>query len=189
VPKVSLEAQLLRFRLVTPDQMSEAMRAEAESGRPVAEIVVERGWVSEDDLARVLAPDDESALHPAPVAAPPSPQLDAQPPAAPEPTPEPELPPAAAAPPPQPEPLPEPPRAEPPAPAPPRAEAPAGTTRVVVRLHNGDRLEAGSFGDAASARQRAKELVTQVQAEDSWPFVAGRAVSPEEIETIFLERG
>lgn len=60
--------------------------------------------------------------------------------------------------------------------------------RVVVRLRNGDELEAGVFDDPSSARARAKELVGEVQAEDAWPFVAGRSVSPEEIDTIFLEK-
>src|SRR6266487_2135103 len=46
----SLESTLLRMRLVTPDQIASAMREEAETGRPIAEIVVANGWVSADDL-------------------------------------------------------------------------------------------------------------------------------------------
>ena len=102
------------------------------------------------------------------------------PPPAPEPEPEPELPPAAAAEPAPPAPA--------PAPEPPKVEAPApqGGTRVVVRLRNGEELEAGTFDDSAAARARAKELVDEVQTEDVWLFVAGRSLSPEEIDTIFL---
>src|SRR5439155_186214 len=54
-PTPSLEAMLLRFRLVTPDQMSEAMKEEAIARKPIAEIVVERGWVSQADLDKVVA--------------------------------------------------------------------------------------------------------------------------------------
>jgi hypothetical protein len=223
-PQVSLEAQLLRFRMVAPDQMSEAMKIHAETGKPVAETVVERGWVSAGDLAQVVAslggeapltpafapppaPAAAPAPAPVPVAAPapapppapvpaPAPALvvepapvapvletaPAPPPPAPEPAPEPELPPAATA-------EPEPP-APTPAPEPPKVEAPASqdATRVVVRLRNGEELEAGTFDDAAAARARAKELVDEVQAEDVWLFVAGRSLSPEEIDTIFLAK-
>jgi hypothetical protein len=103
-------------------------------------------------------------------------------PAEPQPAPEPELPPAAAAPPPPP-PAPEPPKAAPPAPP-----KPAGTVRVMVRLRSGELLEAGAYDDPTPARARAKELVQEVQDEDNWPFVAGRSISPDEIDTIFLER-
>ena len=286
-PQVTLEAQLLRFRLVAPDQMSEAMRIEAETGKSVAETVVERGWVSPDDLSKVfasLSPDGE-----APVAEPlvrvsgpvegvpgepgGSPARDAAMPAAaaepvavapasvdpvpvtplpvepvvaevapapapdPEPVPVPE--PVAVAPAPEPVAVPEPPAAPPPPPAPvqpmpepvavapepapvapapppvaaapeppkpepelpPAAVAPApapapdptpprahGVVRVIVRLRNGEQLEAGAYDDPAAARARARELVEEVQAEDAWPFVAGRSIAPEEIDTIFLEK-
>ena len=83
----SLESVLLRMRLVTPDQIASAMREEAETGRPIADIVVANGWVSADDLARLQsaapsplavatpAPDPEPAQEsaPAPAAAAPAP--------------------------------------------------------------------------------------------------------------------
>ncbi|TML85219.1 MAG: hypothetical protein E6G08_15095 [Actinobacteria bacterium] len=206
-PQVSLEAQLLRFRLVTPDQMSEAMKVHAETAKPVAETVVERGWISEADLAQVMASLGEAAPAPAPAPgpapppapapvaapalivepAPPAPVLEAAPPPpppAPEPEPKPELPPAAAAEPAPPAP------ARAPAPEPPKVGTPApqGRTRVIVRLRSGEELEAGTFADAAAARARAKELVDAVQTEDVWLFVAGRSLNPEEIDTISLAK-
>ncbi|HEY7207990.1 MAG TPA: hypothetical protein VH416_07085 [Gaiellaceae bacterium] len=80
--QVTLEAQLLRFRLVAPDQMSQAMRIEAETGKPVAETVVEQGWVTPGDLQTVIASLDPNASQAAPE---------------PEPVPEPEPAPAPAA--------------------------------------------------------------------------------------------
>src|SRR6266498_4493781 len=65
---ISLESTLLRMRLVTPDQIASAMREEAETGRPIAEIVVANGWVSADDLARLqnTAPAPAAVVAPAP---------------------------------------------------------------------------------------------------------------------------
>jgi hypothetical protein len=58
----------------------------------------------------------------------------------------------------------------------------------MVRLRNGELLEAGMYDDPQPARERAKGLIDTLQAEDSWPFVAGRYVAPEEIDSIFLEK-
>ncbi|MFN2629560.1 MAG: hypothetical protein ABR569_13125 [Gaiellaceae bacterium] len=60
--------------------------------------------------------------------------------------------------------------------------------RVIVRLRSGELLEAAVFEDAVEARRRAKEVVDEVQAEDTWPFIAGRLVSVEKIDTIYLEK-
>jgi hypothetical protein len=210
-PQVTIEAQLLRFRLIAPDQMTEAMKIHAETGKPVAETVVERGWISEDDLAQVMAslgggetapaapaPPAPVAVAPppppAPVSAPPPPPAPValpEPPAPvveaapPPPPPAPELPPAAAA---EPEPMPLAPAPEPPKAEAPPAPQPRGSTRLVVKLRSGEELEAGSYDDSAAARARAKELVDQVQADDVWLFVAGRSVDPEEIDSIFLAK-
>src|SRR3954452_20587884 len=225
-PQVTLEAQLLRFRMVAPDQMSEAMKIEAETGKSVADTVVERGWVSADDLAKVVdslngdaapapapvpapvpapapgviapLPEPEPAPAPVAVAPPPPPPAPAPvvevappPPPAPvtplpEPEPEPELPPAAVALP-EPHPAPEPPAAPPP-PLPP-VPAPSGApARVVVRLLGGEELDVGRYDDVEQARTRAKEIVAEVQTEDNWVFVDGRALSPDQIERIFLSK-
>jgi hypothetical protein len=49
----ALESLLLRFGLVSSDQLGEALREQAETGRPVGAIVVERGWVSAADVERL----------------------------------------------------------------------------------------------------------------------------------------
>jgi hypothetical protein len=49
----ALESLLLRFGLVSSDQLGEALREQAETGRPVGAIVVERGWVSASDVERL----------------------------------------------------------------------------------------------------------------------------------------
>lgn len=73
----ALESLLLRFGLVSSDQLGEALREQAETGRPVGAIVVERGWVSAGDVERLagnrVAPAPEavpavSAPSPLPVA-------------------------------------------------------------------------------------------------------------------------
>jgi hypothetical protein len=51
----SLESLLLRFRLITPDQLDEAERFKRETGRDIGAIVVERGWATEDQLSRLLS--------------------------------------------------------------------------------------------------------------------------------------
>jgi hypothetical protein len=71
-----LEGLLLRFGLITTEQLTEAMRERATTGKEIGAIVVERGWVDEAQLARVAsygpafapepAPAPESAAEPAP---------------------------------------------------------------------------------------------------------------------------
>ena len=47
----SIEAQVVRMGLMTPDEVATTMREEAETGRPFAELAVERGRVSAEDMA------------------------------------------------------------------------------------------------------------------------------------------
>jgi len=49
----SLERMLLKFGLVTSPQLTEAMAEEQATGRPLWEIVQQRGWVSREDLVRL----------------------------------------------------------------------------------------------------------------------------------------
>ncbi len=51
-----LERKLLQFGLVTMDQLGEAMREEAATGRPVAGILIDRGWVSQEQITQLFEP-------------------------------------------------------------------------------------------------------------------------------------
>jgi hypothetical protein len=184
----SIEAQVVRLGLMTPDQVATAMREEAETGRTFDEIVVGHGWLSAEDLARVREPDA-----PAPVA-----------PVAPAPAPEP-APPVAAAPSPAvavvPEPEPEPIAAveaveavvaPEPAPAEPEAAASAqpasvATAHVFVRLASGERIDAGSFDGEGEAERRARELMRLLDAGGDWPQLDGRYIRPDAIVSIDVE--
>jgi hypothetical protein len=164
------------MRLVTPDQIASAMREEAETGRPIAEIVVANGWVSADDLARLKTP----APAPAAVVAPaPEPVV-----AAPAPSP---------APPPVPlaEPTPEPVVQEVvPAPMPVPVQAAPRTdvgARVLVRLENGERIEVGQFDGFEAAKKRARGLMAELKQAAEWPFLSGRYVRPEAIVSIDID--
>ena len=69
-----LERKLLQFGMVTMDQLGEAMREEAATGRPVAGILMERGWVTQEQIAQLFEPAAPPlALAPEPVAPAPEP--------------------------------------------------------------------------------------------------------------------
>jgi hypothetical protein len=76
-----LEGLLLRFGLITTEQLTEAMRERSATGKDIGAIVVERDWVDEAQLARVVAYDAEPKADPEPEPEPPAP-----PPAATQPT-------------------------------------------------------------------------------------------------------
>jgi hypothetical protein len=184
----TLESTLLRMRLVTPDQIASAMREEAETGRPIAEIVVANGWVSADDLARLRG--GAPTPTPAPVAVvEPSPSPPEPVTAAPAPTPAP-------APAPAPTPVtiaaPEAPVAEPP-PAPAQAPPAPAPSRVGVgacvlaRLANGERIDVGRFDDFDAAKTRAHELMAELRHADEWPFLGGRYVRPDAIVSVDID--
>jgi hypothetical protein len=71
-----LEGLLLRFGLITTEQLTEAMRERAVTNKEIGTIVVERGWVDEAQLARVasygpaFAPEPAVEPTPEPVAEP-----------------------------------------------------------------------------------------------------------------------
>ena len=50
-----LGAVLLQSKLLQPEQLDDALSQQAESGRRLGEILIERGWLFPQDLARGLA--------------------------------------------------------------------------------------------------------------------------------------
>jgi type II secretion system (T2SS) protein E len=50
-----LGAVLLRSKMLTPEQLDEALVAQRGSGRRLGEVLVERGWLFPQDIARALA--------------------------------------------------------------------------------------------------------------------------------------
>jgi hypothetical protein len=63
--ELPLEGLLLRFRLITTEQLTEAMRERNATGKDIGRIVVERGWVDEAQLARVSSSGPEFKPEPA----------------------------------------------------------------------------------------------------------------------------
>ena len=179
-----LERKLLQFGLVTMDQLGEAMREEAATGRSVSTILIERGWVTQEQITQLLEPAAALALEP--VAAPP-----------PAPEPEPafvaEVPPA-----PAPEPALDPvPVAPPPEPAAEVAPEPAVAPLVVssslafhlyIRLSTGERIDANTFTDLNDAKLHAEDLVKKLSTNSHvWPHFGGRYIRPEAIISIDVE--
>ena len=83
---------------------------------------------------------------------------------------------------PEPEPEPE------PEPAPVAAAEPETAFRVVLRLANGERIEAHVCNGAAAARRHAEDLVGGLAAGlEKWPYFSGRFVRPESIISVDVE--
>src|SRR5437763_2560592 len=79
-----LEGLLLRFGLITTEQLTEAMRERTATGKDIGAIVVERGWVDAAQLARVSSYSPAFEPEPEPSAKP-APEPEPQPVATPEP--------------------------------------------------------------------------------------------------------
>jgi outer membrane biosynthesis protein TonB len=207
-----LERKLLQYGMVTMDQLGEAMREEAATGRPVDGILIERGWVTQEQIAQLFEPAAPPlALAPEPVA------LTSEPVAlAPEPQPEPAV--VAEVPPePTPEPVPtfappSPPAPEPVAEVPPVAPGPAPAAQepasvdpepetdyrrsgpsslafhLYIRLSTGERIDANTFSDLNEAREHAEDLVKKLASNSHvWPHFGGRYIRPDAIISIDVE--
>lgn len=192
--QASIEHLLLRFGLVTLDQLSAAMREQTETGTPYTDALVRDGVLKAEDLARVadrapaLAPDPEPEPDPPPLAAEvvreeePTAAIapvDVEPipvapePIAVEPEPEPAYEPTAVAPAPafvlEPEP------------------APVATGFVVRgRLVNGEEIEIASVDDTATAQRIARDAMRACARSEGtdWPILNGRYVRPDSIVSI-----
>jgi hypothetical protein len=162
-----LEHLLLRFGLLSLDQLNAALREQNATGTPFTDVLVRDGIVSAADLERVLG--DTPALVDEP---------------APDPEPEPEL---------AVEPEPEPAPAAPPTVSyePPLPQAPPVFV-VRGRLINGEDVEIAAVEDASEAQQIALDAMRAcARAEGSdWPVLNGRYVRPQSIVSIEVaERG
>ena len=176
-----LEGLLLRFGLITTEQLTEALREKSSTGKDIGAIVLERGWVDEAQLARVASYGPAFVHEPATEPAT-EPEPEPVPAAEPEPTPmaEPPAPAPAPAPAPEPELAPEPPAA---------VQQPTGQRiKVFARLANGERVDAGSFDALDQAKERAAEIARTLAADaPEWPFVAGRFLRPDTIVSLDVE--
>ena len=194
----SLEAQVVRLGLMTPDEVATTMREEAETGRPFAELAVESGRLKAEDLAKVTGETPKQTLFaadPEPAA---EPELERDPEPEPEPAslsivPDPDPVPAEVDPEPEPE---EEPLDEPAALvselAPygddESAEATGVTAaQVFVCLTSGERVAAGSFDNEAAAEERARELMTALDGNGDWPRLNGRFIRPDAVVSIDVE--
>lgn len=74
-PTQSLEAQVVRMGLMTPDEVATTMREEAETGRSFAELAVERGRISAEDMARLTGSEPPEAAAPPPPSPAPAPPI------------------------------------------------------------------------------------------------------------------
>jgi hypothetical protein len=187
----SLEAQVVRLGLMTPDDVATTMREEAETGRPFAELAVESGRLKAEDLATLtgetpkplavaLEPTPAEESTPAPVSIVPDLEpleLDSEP--------EPELidePSVAIVPNPEPEPE-EDLELESSAPT----EIESESAEVFVCLTSGERVAAGSFDGQDAAEARARELMRALDGEGEWPRLDGRFIRPDAVVSIDVE--
>jgi hypothetical protein len=201
-----LQALLVRSGALTIEQLSEALRVNVATGRNVEEIAIERGWVTAEQVAQLVAA--KQAVAPEPVAEVPAPA-----PVAPAPEPMPVQPvpvqplpvqpveavqPVASAPEPT---------AQYAAPAPAPAPVPAHEATVVptpdeqpsdaeksvgvfLNLTDGQRVWVGRFASEADAEQRAQEVIQAfVRPEPGvWPRFGGRFVRPEAVVSVELSK-
>ena len=161
-----LEAQLVQQGKLSMGQLAQAHRDRMENGGSVLDIVVERGWVSAEDVAALRGGHGDA---PAPTPAPPAVPV-TEPEAAIEPVVETVV------------------EAEAEIVAPEPEPAPADTTgafMVAIRLTNGELIAAGQAGDADMAEALAQAVVADLATQgDSWPRVGGRYLRPETILSV-----
>lgn len=192
----SLEAQVVRLGLMTPDEVATTMREEAETGRPFAELAVESGRLKAEDLATLTgeapkplavapepAPPEEIPPAPSPVSIVPDPEpleLTTEPEPEPEPAEEPAV---ANVRDPEPEREPD----DEPEPSPLVETEAESKAEVFVCLTSGERIAAGSFDDQLSAEERARELMTALDGNGEWPRLDGRFIRPDAVVSIDVE--
>jgi hypothetical protein len=152
------EAELVEAGKLSMGQLAQAHRDRLETGRPVLDIIVERGWVSAEEAAELRAAYGIEAPPIAPVHAAPEPVQ-----AAPEPPPETEAPPPAA------------------------TTTTTTHYTIAIRLTNGDLITAGETEGADKAAALGHAVVADLTQEGGeWPFFGGRFINPETIISVDL---
>jgi hypothetical protein len=160
-PAPSLEAQVVRIGLMSPAAVESTLQAEAETGRPFAELAVEHGHVDAAHMSRLTeVPPAAEAKEPEPAEEP-----------------EPEREPAAVA---TPAPLAE-------AGLVPAEPAASLEAHVFVRLANGERIAAGAYTGEKPAEERARELMRALSGDGEWPCIDGRYIRPDAVVSIDVE--
>ena len=151
------EAELVEAGKLTMGQLAQAHRDRLETGKQVLDIIVERGWVPAEEVARLR----EAYGIKAPAPAAPAVQAVPEPvQAAPEPPPETEAPPPAAT---------------------------AERYKIAIRLTTGDLITAGETDGADKAAALGHAVVADLTQENGeWPFFDGRFINPETIVSVDL---
>jgi hypothetical protein len=181
-----LEAQLVQQGKLSMGQLAQAHRDRMEKGGSVLDIVVERGWVSAEDVAALRAEHGVAAPAPPPAHVPTAAPVVA---AGSEPEGEPLAEVAVA---PAPAPLAE--VAAGPAPAP-VAEAPESLAEatpsdetnftIAIRLTTGELIVAGRTDGGDKAEALAQAVVADLATQgESWPSFGGRYLRPETIVSV-----
>lgn len=153
-----LEAELVQRGKLSMGQLAQAHRDRLEKGGSVLDIVVERGWVTADEVADLRAEHGIEAPPPAPM---PTPEQAPAPMPTPTPTPTPA--PASA----------------------PQAATPAAAYRVAIRLTNDELVVAGEVDDSEKAEALALAVVADVTTEaETWPRFQGRYLRPDTILSV-----
>lgn len=185
IATLPLQALLVRSGMVTLEQLSDALRENIASGRPVEEIVVTRGWVAADAVARLQAAK-QAFVAPPPAAHEPPAIPVAPPPAAHAPPPVPVAPPPVAPPPP--------PASEPaPIAAPPIVQTGSeanGSVGVFLNLADGERLWVGRFANADAGEEHAAEIIDALMRPEPgvWPRFGNRLVRPGSVVAVEVSR-
>lgn len=159
-----LEARLVQAGKLSMSQLAQAHRDRLESGAPLLDIIVKRGWITAEDIAEVggehaVAVGPQGAVEVEAELVPP-PARSSAPEGEAEET--------------EPDPGPEP--------------APAARVLVGIRLANGDLVAAGHAADADNAATLGQAVVAELTQANSadWPFFDGRFIKPEAIVSVDL---
>lgn len=165
-PEPPLEARLVQAGKLSMGQLAQAHRDRLESGKPLLDIIVERGWVTPDEIAELQG--ERPVAAPAPVAAV-EPAAEEPAPTAPEPAPAPAVVDT------EPEPQPEP-------------KVVGHEVLVGIRLTTGELVPAGYAGDPEQAATLGQAVVAELTQTDEgeWPFFDGRFLKPETIVSVDL---